>query len=207
MWIKMIASLFPHLGTDFTTKILLSGFIFDCMFVEPFSIVLIWSPTFAYGHDLSMALAFRKGFVQAEPSLPGPWCKEIKPCSQGNVVCFEDYKAMENIARKFWDCRGDWRFSGEVQPRDPGEVLSCVGYHFFFLEEGLQKKISEPRPTCHFLAPSWLFSFSRAECTGWKARQGCLLLWFSLEIWFISLKLSFLQLLQENFGLSWAGIS
>lgn len=150
-----MASPFPHLGTDFTTKILLSGFIFDHMLVEPFSIVLIWlfrkedGATFAHGQVLSAALASCKGFVQAQPSLPSLWHKAIRPCSWGNAACFQDYKAMQNIVRKFWCSRGEWRLAGDVQPRGPGEAVSCVGYRFLFLKEELQDKVSGPRPFCH----------------------------------------------------------
>lgn len=150
----MTASPFPHLGTDFTTKILLSGFVFDHMLMEPSSTGLIWlfrkedGATFAHGQALITALTFCKGFVQAHPSLPSPWHKEIRSCSQGNVVCFEDYKAMEIIVRRSWCCRGDWRLDGDVQPRGPGGAVSHVGYCFPFLEEGLQDKVSGPIHHC-----------------------------------------------------------
>lgn len=84
-------------------------------------------------------------------SLPSPalGVRKSGPVPRGML---SDYKTMENIVGKFQCCRCDRRLSGVLQPRDPGKVVSRVGYHFFFLKEGLQGKVSGPRPICHFVA-------------------------------------------------------
>lgn len=52
--------------------------------------------------------------------------------------------------------QGDQWLAGNIQPRDPGEVVSCDGYCFLFLKEGLREKVSAQRLILHFLAPAHL---------------------------------------------------
>lgn len=125
-----------------------------------------------------------KPLVWLLPSLPSPWCKEIRSCSQGYAVCFEDYKTIENIVGKFWCCKCVRRLAGDVQPRDPAEVVSRVGYHFLFLKEGLQEKVSGPRPICHFVAPASLLLQSWTHCLESQLRLSDSVVWSGdLGLW------------------------
>lgn len=142
------------------------------MLMEPFSIALIC----LFSKEMVQPLHMEKPWIwllcsvrvdQEQLWLSDPWCKEIRSCSKGNAIRFmlQNYKTII-LVRKFWRCKGDRSLSGDAEPRDAGEMVSHVDYHFFFLEKGLWD-VSRPRAIRHSVAPFCLVS-SGVRYAGWK---------------------------------------
>lgn len=199
----MMASLFPHIGTDFT----------------PFqSLHLAAHRAFQHHFDLSVQqrkvqpfhvdkpwvwLLYSARVAQAQLWLSDPWCKEIRSCSKGSAICFENYKTVI-LVRKFWCCRGDWSLSEDVEPSDTGERVSHVDYHFFFLGKGCEMSLDQdPSATSwHWLVLSPLKSDMLPE------KPSTVVCFCELTWWFgiISIKLfqSFCSCFKKTlFGLMW----